>query len=608
MALTRWILVSLFAVCAGGLSAQTTFTVSNTNDSGTGSLRDAITQANATTGADTIQFGVTGTITLTSALPVISENVTIDGPGRAALTIARNLASADFRIFETSVIGVELHINELTIQGGRAVQGGAIFSRGPTSLYDVLVQDCIAQGATSGGNAEGGAIYHSPAVAALLLTNSLIQNCQANGGDNASGNGGDGSGGGIYINAGTLGLLSTTIDNCDATGGDSTGGNGDGGRAFGGGIFAKFAATLTDSVVSNCSAAGGAGNGSGFGRGGRGGGIYGEGTITSLDTTWQSNSATGIDDSAFGGAINFAPSSTQQLTITRSVLTGNSATSTNAEALGAAINCGGVIEVKESTISGSTATSGSGGADTFHHENSSTLLIERSTISGNTGGLTIVSSSSASIINSTISGNTEPNGGGGITADSASVSVTFCTITLNNGGNAGGINVGSGIVTLIGTILAANTGPSAATADFLVSGGTLADGGGNFVGIDDASNFTNMATQAGSSGTPLNPMLGALADNGGLTFTHALLTGSSAIDMGGSTAVPSVDQRNAPRTVGSADAGAYEFGASVPSGQGSAGGEGDSRCTVSASGGNIWLMLLALMALAGLATRLRRAA
>ncbi|MCA8936032.1 MAG: hypothetical protein KDB68_07485, partial [Planctomycetes bacterium] len=126
MALTRWILVSLFAVCAGGLSAQTTFTVSNTNDSGTGSLRDAITQANATTGADTIQFGVTGTITLTSALPVISENITIDGPGRAALTIARNLASADFRIFETSVIGVELHINELTIQGGRAVQGGAI--------------------------------------------------------------------------------------------------------------------------------------------------------------------------------------------------------------------------------------------------------------------------------------------------------------------------------------------------------------------------------------------------------------------------------------------------------------------------------------------------
>ena len=42
MTLTRWILVSLFAVCAGGLSAQTTFTVSNTNDSGTGSLRDAI--------------------------------------------------------------------------------------------------------------------------------------------------------------------------------------------------------------------------------------------------------------------------------------------------------------------------------------------------------------------------------------------------------------------------------------------------------------------------------------------------------------------------------------------------------------------------------------
>ncbi|MCA8911333.1 MAG: hypothetical protein KDB82_06490, partial [Planctomycetes bacterium] len=400
---------------------------------------------------------------------------------------------------------------------------------------------------------------------------------------------------------------STTIDNCDATGGDSTGGNGDGGRAYGGGIYSKFAATFTDSVISNCSATGGAGNGSGSGRGGRGGGMEGLGAVTSIDTTWQGNAATGVDDSAYGGAISFAPSGTQQLTVTRSVLSGNTAASTNGEALGAAISCGGVIEIRESTISSSTATSGAGGADTIHHENSSTFLIERSTISGNAGGMTIVGSSSATIVNSTISGNSDPNGGGGITTDTSSLSLTFCTITLNNGGQAGGVFVSSGVVTMIGTILAGNTGPSAAATDFLVSSGTLSDGGGNLVGIDDVSNFTNGATQTGStSGGLLNPMLGALMDNGGLTYTHAPQSGSPAIDNGGSTAVPSTDQRNAPRNVGAADAGAYEFGATVPSGQGSAGGEGDSRCSVSATGGNIWLLLLAISGMIVLVLMRRR--
>jgi hypothetical protein len=68
-----------------------------------------------------------------------------------------------------------------------------------------------------------------------------------------------------------------------------------------------------------------------------------------------------------------------------------------------------------------------------------------------------------------------------------------------------------------------------------------------------------------------------------------------------------VDQRNAPRTVGNADAGAYEYGATVPSGQGNAGGEGDSRCTVSTDAGMGWLILLGLLAALGVILRLRRA-
>src|SRR5262245_51677513 len=60
-----------------------TFTVTNTNDTGAGSLRQAIDDANATPGADTIVFNIPGagvhTITPQSLLPIVNEAVTIDG-------------------------------------------------------------------------------------------------------------------------------------------------------------------------------------------------------------------------------------------------------------------------------------------------------------------------------------------------------------------------------------------------------------------------------------------------------------------------------------------------------------------------------------------------
>src|ERR671929_1202619 len=72
-------------------AAAATLNVTTLNDSGAGSLRAAIAAANATPGADTITFqaGLTGTITLTSALQ-ISQSVTIDGPGSSVLTLSGN--------------------------------------------------------------------------------------------------------------------------------------------------------------------------------------------------------------------------------------------------------------------------------------------------------------------------------------------------------------------------------------------------------------------------------------------------------------------------------------------------------------------------------------
>ena len=86
-----------------------TFTVNSLGDTGTGSglsgdLRYVITQVNQTPGGNTINFAVTGTITLDSALPDLSNTTgltDIEGLGAASLTVARSSASGtlDFRIF-----------------------------------------------------------------------------------------------------------------------------------------------------------------------------------------------------------------------------------------------------------------------------------------------------------------------------------------------------------------------------------------------------------------------------------------------------------------------------------------------------------------------------
>ena len=91
------------------LLSLTTWMVNDLGDAGNGSgnsgdLRYCITQANQTTGDNTINFSVTGTITLSSALPDLSNTTgltDIEGPGAASLTVARDSVpeTPAFRIF-----------------------------------------------------------------------------------------------------------------------------------------------------------------------------------------------------------------------------------------------------------------------------------------------------------------------------------------------------------------------------------------------------------------------------------------------------------------------------------------------------------------------------
>src|SRR4051794_31159673 len=86
------------------------FTVTTLADSGTGSLRQAIEDANTTTGADTITFSVSGTIVLASTLPAINDDLTIDGTGQS-VTVSGNNAVQVIAVNG----GKTLNLNALTI-------------------------------------------------------------------------------------------------------------------------------------------------------------------------------------------------------------------------------------------------------------------------------------------------------------------------------------------------------------------------------------------------------------------------------------------------------------------------------------------------------------
>jgi hypothetical protein len=78
-------------------SLPSTFTVLNLLDSGPDSLRAAVASANASPGADTIDFATTGTIALTSGQLDITDSLTINGPGAAAADRQRQLRQPGVR-------------------------------------------------------------------------------------------------------------------------------------------------------------------------------------------------------------------------------------------------------------------------------------------------------------------------------------------------------------------------------------------------------------------------------------------------------------------------------------------------------------------------------
>ena len=298
-------------------------------------------------------------------------------------------------------------------------------------------------------------------------------------------------------------------------------------------------------------------------------------TISGLTIT-NGNVSGAFPDNSGAGIYN----DRSTLTVNNCTLSGNSASNKG----GGIYNNGGqlssaTLTINNSTISGNSAGLGGGGGifNDGTDVGSGTVTINNSTVSGNStlasgGGIYNDSNRSGhvtvTINNSTLSGNLATVNGGGIYNDafapgSQTLTISNSTLSENSAPFGGGIaNRFSGPLTIGDTIL--KTGASGANIENL--SGTVISLGYNLssdAAGGDGSTVPGGLLNATGDIRNTDPMLGPLQDNGGPTFTHELLTGSPAIDMGDPsfTPPPDYDQRGPgfPRVMNSRiDIGSFE--------------------------------------------------
>lgn len=482
------------------LTGSIAFTVTSTADivnpnDGVLTLREAIAQANMFAGADAINFD----------LP--------DGPQIITLT------SGELKITDNLTIH-GLGANRLTISGNNISRVFNVDNSSDSTQIQVAIEGLtIADGKAS----EGAGIYNRER---LTVSHSAI-----------SGNSASFAGGGIY-NSGSL-----TVSNGTLSGNSTT--------IFGGGIKSDGALTVSNSILSHNSAY-------------YGGGIDSGNTLIVSNSTLSHNSAT------YGGGIN--SDGTGILTVSDSTLTHNSASydgggilnrstvtvsnstlSHNSAGSGGGIQNSGTLTVSNSTLSDNSAFFDGGGIT-----NNNILTVRSSTLSGNSvsydgGGL--FNRGTVTMSNSTLSGNSASYDGGGI-ANGGMLTMSNSTLSSNSATSGGGIfNSGYGSLAVSNSIVGGNT--ASGKANEVTNRGSFTSNGYNLVGQNDnAGGFITTTTDIVLQGG-IETAIAPLANNGSSTLTHALTTGSAAINTGDPTVVSTTDQRGVFQ-VGRRDIGAYE--------------------------------------------------
>jgi|GEM_PF-1120360 len=362
----------------------------------------------------------------------------------------------------------------------------------------------------------------------------------------------------------TGGFANLTLQQVTVNGGADGGSNSAFTGAGGVLVFEGSTLTVTNSTISGNSAS-------------QGGGIGNFGTTTIMDSTISGNSA-----SSGGGVLGAGGfQGNGNLTIINSTISGNSASGNGG---GGALSVG-AFTMTNSTVSGNSVSGANGNGGGLNLQQgtggSVTATVTNSTISGNSasgfgGGLYNVSES-AEVINSTLSGNTADKGGGVFAFFGPKL--THSTLSGNSASSSGGglYNL-DGTATLTRTLVSGNTAPSG--SEIKKNYGAVNANNYNLLGhsgLTNAQAFVGFtpgatditATSDGSTPAALMTILDAtLGNNGGPTLTHALLSGSPAINAltGAKCPPPPTDQRGVSRpqgcsncAVAACDVGAFEF-------------------------------------------------
>jgi Ca2+-binding RTX toxin-like protein len=254
------------ALGASATAEAADFTVTNLNDAGAGSLRQAILDANAAPGVDRVLFqaGLTGTVTLTSGQITIDEAVQLLGPGSSQLAISGNGASRIFYSYPTTPQTVT--ISGLTLTNGVAATGGAI-RVGKTNL---ILSNAVVTGNRTTGIGNGAAGVYAEYGSLSVQSSTISGNTAATG-----------RGGGIRTYRTPISIQNSTISGNTTT---ESGGRG-------GGVYAyRDSLTVQGSTISGNAASG------------SGGGIHTFNTAVAIErSTVSGNSANGA--SSDGGGI-----------------------------------------------------------------------------------------------------------------------------------------------------------------------------------------------------------------------------------------------------------------------------------------------------------------
>ncbi|MEQ1829467.1 MAG: DUF2341 domain-containing protein, partial [Pirellula sp.] len=220
---------------------------------------------------------------------------------------------------------------------------------------------------------------------------------------------------------------------------------------------------------------------------------------------------------------------------------------------GGGIYSDGSLTLQDVYFHGNTSTLSGGGLSLAGQTTMLNVTVSSNTASSGDGGGIALRSGLLNVVNSTISGNTSSVSGGGLHV-LGNATLQNATITKNSSGVGSGVQVASGgNVSTRNTIIANNLGSSDVAGAFTTLGNNLIGNAGSSTGFTVGGNND----QIGDGVTPIDPMLEALGYNGGFTPTHALKTGSTAINAGSIFGALLMDQRGISRTA-TPDIGSFE--------------------------------------------------